>query len=631
MNSKKESNDQNGMQNKNQNHQPFERKQTNLEDLFGFGFEEEAKRFFEQNETVVDEEQTDRNTFERRKKEEDEILFEPYEENKDSEEESDEHKEGNQEEILFEPYDEKVENTDELGDERQNQEEEILFEPYEEEFEATDKGENWKERIANFMAPKGKKEQRDQAGINRQILKVAYLFAGLFLGLMIYIGYFVEIDSKDVITNPRNQRQDMLAKSVVRGNIESIDGEVLAKTEVDEDGNETRVYPFEHLYAHVVGYTIKGKSGLESTENFSLLSSHANIVERFFHTLQNKKSQGDTVVTTLNSKVQQAAYDALGDRKGAVVAMDPSTGKILAMVSKPGFDPNDLSEDWEFINSEEEQENARLLNRATQGIYPPGSTFKIVTTLAYLRQNPNYSNYQYTCEGEGIFNTVPIECYNKHVHGQENLVDSFANSCNTSFANIGTQLDKGKFYDLCESLFFNKSLSLDFTYKKSRFVLNEKSPDKQVAQTAIGQGDTGITPLHNLMITAAVANGGVMMKPYLVDHIENYTGGIVKKNTGKSYGSVMTADEASVLTDMMKEVVKRGTGTGLSGKSYSVAGKTGTAEFEEGKAAHAWFTGFAPADNPEIAVCVIVENSGAGSTYAVPVASKVFDAYFNSK
>ncbi|MBO8462674.1 MAG: hypothetical protein IAC13_01940, partial [Firmicutes bacterium] len=254
MNSKKESNDQNGMQNKNQNHQPFERKQTNLEDLFGFGFEEETKRFFEKNEKVVDQDQIDRNTFERNKKDEDEILFESYEENKDSQDESDEHKGGNQEEILSEPYEEKVENIDGFGDEKQNQEEEILFEPYEEEeFEETDKGENWKERIANFMAPKGKKEQRDQAGINRQILKVAYLFAGLFLGLMIYIGYFVEIDSKDVITNPRNQRQDMLAKSVVRGNIESIDGEVLAKTEVDEDGNETRVYPFEHLYAHVVG------------------------------------------------------------------------------------------------------------------------------------------------------------------------------------------------------------------------------------------------------------------------------------------------------------------------------------------------------------------------------------------
>lgn len=633
--------DQNGMPDSQERKQPFERKQTDLDELFGLGLEE-TKRFFEENNTY-------HSSFERKRESEmnakpyeeeesDEILFEPYEEEESDEILFEPYEERESDEIIFEPYEESEENdTDSFSykgaKELKEENPEIIFEPLNENEEELEEegGEGWKEKIIKFMSVKGRKAQRDQASINRQILKVAYLFAALFLCLMVYIGYFVGVDSKDVITNPRNQRQDMLAKSVIRGNIESIDGEVLAKTEVDEDGNETRVYPFDHLYAHVVGYTIKGKSGLESTENFSLLTSHANVIQRFFNTLQNKKSMGDTVVTTLNSKVQKAAYDALGDRKGAVVAMDPSTGKILAMVSKPGFDPNDLSEDWAFINSEEEQENARLLNRATQGIYPPGSTFKIVTTLAYLRQNPNYSSYQYNCEGDGVFNTVPIECYNKHVHGQEDLVDSFANSCNTSFANIGTKLDKRKFYDLCESLLFNKELPVSFAYKKSRFVLNAKSPDKEVPQTAIGQGNTGITPLHNLMITAAVANGGVMMKPYLVDHIENNEGNIVKKNTGKSYGSVMNVDEASILTNMMKEVIERGTGTRLSGKSYSVAGKTGTAEFEEGKAAHAWFTGFAPADNPEIAVCVIVENSGAGSTYAVPVAEKVFDAYFNQK
>lgn len=473
-----------------------------------------------------------------------------------------------------------------------------------------------------------KRDTRDQIGINRQILKVAYLFAGVFLALMVYIGYFVSVDSKDIITNPRNQRQDMFAKSVVRGSIKSSDGEVLAQTKVDEEGNETRVYPFNNLYAHVVGYTIKGKYGLESSENFHLLTSNANFLERLYHTMMNQKNQGDTVVTTLNHKLQKVASDALGDRKGAVVALDPKSGKVLAMVSKPGFNPNTLSEDWSFINSEEESSNSRLLNRATQGLYPPGSTFKIVTALEYIKENSNYEDYSYDCEGEGVFFGVPIHCYNMHRHGEQDLKESFANSCNTSFANIGTKLNKSKFHDLCERLLFNKALPVQFPYTKSRFVFDQKSEDKQVAQTAIGQGDTGITPLHNAMITAAIANGGVLMKPYLVDHIENYEGGIVKKYTGKAYGAVMSSEEAAILTDMMKEVVENGTGTKLKGRSYTVAGKTGTAEFEEGKDAHAWFTGFAPVDNPEIVVCVLVENIGAGSTYAVPIAGEVFNAYF---
>ncbi len=565
----------------------FQREQREIENLFDSEFEKEAKNFFQQQE---------------------------------------EEKEFVQEELGETELSKKKKKKNSLALTKQRKEKDSL-----------DTGEEKRgikslvDRANILLAPSGRKDTRDQVGINRQILKVAYLFAGVFLVLMVYIGYFVSVDSKEIITNPRNQRQDMFAKTVIRGNIESSDGEILAETKVNEDGEEERVYPFRNLYAHVVGYTVKGKYGLESSENFNLLTSNANFLEKLYHTLKNEKNRGDTVVTTLNSRLQEVAYEALGDHKGAVIAMEPSSGKILAMVSKPDFDPNSLSEDWAFINSEEEKENSRLLNRATQGIYPPGSIFKIVTALEYMRENSNFNDYHYDCESEGVFFGVPIHCYNMHRHGEQDLKESFANSCNTSFANIGTKLDKGKFHDLCESLLFNQALPVEFPYKKSRFVLNEHSEDKEVAQTAIGQGDTGITPLHSVMITSAVANGGMVMKPYLVDQIENYEGGIVRKYTGKSYGSVMSAKEATELTEMMKEVVKSGTGTKLSGKSYSVAGKTGTAEYEEGKNPHAWFTGFAPADNPEIAISVIVEDSGAGSTYAVPVAGKVLDAYFSQK
>ena len=467
---------------------------------------------------------------------------------------------------------------------------------------------------------------RNQEKINRQILKISYLFVGLFLVLMGYIGYFVSVKSKDIVTNPRNQRQDILAERVIRGDIKSSDGEVIATTKVDGK-EETRVYPFDRLYCHVVGYTDKGKYGLESTETFTLTSVHGNFLEQVSSTLLHKKMKADTIVTTLNHRLQEVAYEALGDEKGAVVAIEPTTGKILAMVSKPGFNPNRLKEDWDFINSEEEQANSRLLNRATQGIYPPGSTFKLLTALEFMREFPNYKDFSYTCKGTGEFFEVPIQCYNKKEHGEVDLKKAIAYSCNTAFAQIGTKIDKEKMYQLCETMLFNRPLGLNFPYHSSRYVLNGNTDNKKVPQTVIGQGDTGMSPLHLAMITSAIANSGTMMKPYLVDQIQTYDGKHVSKFTGKSYGTVMSVKEANTLTDMMKEVVKVGTGTGLQNSSYSVACKTGTAEYEEGKDPHSWCTAFAPADDPQIVVCVIVENSGTGSTHALPIVRQLLNSY----
>lgn len=467
---------------------------------------------------------------------------------------------------------------------------------------------------------------RNQEKINRQILKISYLFVGLFLVLMGYIGYFVSVTSKDIVTNPRNQRQDILAERVIRGDIKSSDGEIIATTKVDGQ-NETRVYPFDRLYCHVVGYTDKGKYGLESAETFTLTSVHGNFLEQVSSTLLHKKMKADTIVTTLNHHLQEVAYEALGDKKGAVVAMEPTTGKILAMVSKPGFNPNRLKEDWDFINSEEEQANSRLLNRATQGIYPPGSTFKLLTALEFMREFPNYQDFSYDCKGTGQFFGVSIQCYNKTKHGNVDLKKAIAHSCNTAFAQIGTKINKAKMYQLCETMLFNRPLHVNFPYKKSRYILNEQSSNKDVPQTVIGQGDIGMTPLHLAMVTSAIANSGTMMKPYLVDRIQTYDGKNVSKYTGKSYGTVMTVQEANVLTDMMKETVNVGTGTKLKNSSYSVACKTGTAEYEEGKKPHSWCTAFAPADNPKIVVCIIVESSGSGSSYALPIVKQLINSY----
>lgn len=473
------------------------------------------------------------------------------------------------------------------------------------------------------------RKRKKKKQLNKPILQVAYIFAGLFIVLIFFIGKFVAVDSQDIITNPYNKRQDMFEKSVIRGDIATSDGKVIATSKVSDNGDVKRVYPFDRLYAHAVGFSTRGKSGLESVANYNLLTSNANAFERIFNTLTEKKNTGDTVVTTIDSRLQKAAYDALGNRRGAVVVMEPSSGKILAMVSKPDFNPNSIDSDWNSIISKDSDGSSVLINRATQGRYPPGSTFKILTALEYMREHPDYKNYSYVCKGKGEFFGRPIKCYNNSVHGKENLSESFAHSCNTSFANMGLDMNMDSFNKLCNQFLFNQDLPTSLLYNKSSFVLDSKTDKGIIPQTMIGQGKTLITPLHLALITSTVANGGVMMEPYYIDHVENYDGSLVKKYGSKSYKNIITADESAALTKLMEDVVKSGTGSALKSVGHSIAGKTGSAEFKEGEAAHAWFTGFAPSQNPEIAVCVIIENVGTGSTYAVPVAKKIFQTYFS--
>ena len=465
-------------------------------------------------------------------------------------------------------------------------------------------------------------------GTNREILVVTYIFIGLFVMLLANFSYFLFADSKSVINNTYNKRQDLLAERVIRGQILGNSGEVLAQTIEDDEGNSKRVYPYKDLFVHVVGRFDKGKTGIELSENFNLLTSNANPIEKIFNELSEKKNVGDNIVTTLDVELQKVAYNALGNHKGSVVVLEPSTGKILAMVSKPDYDPNQITSLWNDLVDDSEN-NSALINRATQGLYPPGSTFKIVTALQYMREHSDYKKFKYTCKGSITIGDMKINCYNNKVHGTVNLETALAKSCNTAFAYIGTKLNKNSWLSTSESLLFNTELPLPFPYKKSSFTLNSSSEKTLAAQTAIGQGNTLISPMHNLLLVSAIANGGTLMKPYVVDHIENYVGNIVSKNMPSTFGNLMTAKEAQTLTDMMEEVVNDGTAYRLSSNRYQAAGKTGSAEFNSGKSSHAWFVGFAPSDNPKIAVSVIVEGAGTGSDYAVPIAKKIMDTYFN--
>lgn len=452
------------------------------------------------------------------------------------------------------------------------------------------------------------------------------------MALMAYIVYFNVVEAKDIINSSYNARQDNFAERVVRGAITDRNGYVLAETQVAEDGTETRYYPYGSLFAHVVGYSNSelGKTGLESAENFSLLTSNAFFIEKFKNELQDQKNIGDTLVTTLDANLQQTAASAMGGNKGAVVIMEASTGKILTMYSNPGYDPNYVLSNWSTLNTDEI--NSPLLNRATQGSYAPGSTFKIVTALEYIRENSDYSNYAYDCTGQITLDDTTIRCYNSTVHGYQDLRSSLANSCNASFANIGLLLNKKSYKDTAEDLLFNKSLPCPLGYKKSSFAVTSETSNAEVMMTAMGQGNTTVSPYHMALITAAVANGGTLMEPYLVEKITNYTGTEISKNVPKSYKKLMSSKEASQLKEYMQAVVTEGTASLFNGGSYTIGGKTGTAEYSmsDGEKTHSWFIGFTNVDNPELVISVIIEGyDGQNGAKAVPIAKQILDYYYS--
>ena len=233
---------------------------------------------------------------------------------------------------------------------------------------------------------------------NQEILLVSYVFVGIFVLLLARFAYFISIESPNVINNTYNKRQELLAERVVRGKILGSNGEVLAETLVDKYGNEVRSYPYKNIFCHIVGRFSNGKTGVEQLQNINLLTSGENPLTAVLNEIQGEKNKGDNAVTTLDVELQKVAYEALGSRKGAVVAIEPTTGKILAMVSKPDYNPNTIDSVWDRLVKDVNEDSA-LVNRATQGLYPPGSTFKILTALEYIRENESYEDYEYMCEG----------------------------------------------------------------------------------------------------------------------------------------------------------------------------------------------------------------------------------------
>ena len=473
--------------------------------------------------------------------------------------------------------------------------------------------------------------EKKKTGNKREVKLTMIFFLILFVGMICYLGYFAATSEQDMINNSYNSRQQILLSQNYRGSILSRDGEVLAQTTMQKDGTETRVYPFENLFAHIVGYSTQGRMGVEALANYYLINTNTPINKKIANDVAGVKNPGDNVYTTLDVQIQEVADKQLDIYRGAIVVTEVKTGKLLAMVSHPDFDPNEIQDIWEDLM--ESENSSVLVNRATQGLYPPGSTFKMVTALEYIRENPDtYLDYHYQCNGSFVSGESKISCYHGTNHGAVDFTKSFAKSCNSSFANIGLGLNRTSFEQTLEDLLFDKELPLTLNYSQSSVHMTEDMSTDEMLQTSIGQGKTQITPMHLNMITCAIANNGVLMKPYVVERVVNDEGTTIKSFKPDSYKRLMSETEAAALKELMISVVEEGTATKLKGLNYTAAGKTGSAEYNNVKGdSHAWFTGFAPADAPEVCVTIIVEGAGSGGDYAVPIARRIFDTYFKEK
>lgn len=442
--------------------------------------------------------------------------------------------------------------------------------------------------------------------MRNSIIKVSFIYVSLFVILIAYLSYFVIVKSESIVIHSHNRRMDPLENEIIRGDIVSSDGQLIATT-VMEGENITRKYPQGSKYAHAVGYTQKGKIGVEAFANIELLRADYNIESIFRRTFEGEKFQGRDVTLTIDNRLQEVAEKALGSYKGAIVMIESATGKIKAFVSKPDFNPNTVSENWEDLITDEA--NAPLVNRGASGLYPPGSIFKIVTAKAFLDENGPDANLAYTCTGQITTDDNTIRCFNDQVHGELELESAFRQSCNTYFINMGMEIGAINLRKTGEKLLFNKTLPISMEHSKSQLLTGDQTSDAELAATAMGQGKTLVTPLHMAMITASIANEGILMKPYIIDYSKNKKGKIKTKNLPKYMGELISAEEAKRIEKMMVEVVKDGTGVRAAVSNMYVGGKTGTAQNENAKD-HSWFIGFAGTESPELSMAIMIENAG---------------------
>ncbi|PRY12144.1 peptidoglycan D,D-transpeptidase FtsI family protein [Kineococcus rhizosphaerae] len=483
--------------------------------------------------------------------------------------------------------------------------------------------------------------------MNRPLRRLSLVVAFLFFALFASTTWVQFISAGKLNAMPGNSRQLYAEFGRERGAILVQGGAAVATSAKVEDPYQfQRAYPAGQLYAPVTGfYSLRyGTSGVERAENDVLSGSADELFYRNLSTLlTGEKPKGADVTLTIQPKVQQAAWDALAGRKGAVVALDPETGDVLAMVTSPSYDPNGLASHdgkteqstWTSLNADDDDP---MVNRATGSLYPPGSTFKLITAAAALESGdytadtllkgpqelplPQTSNTLKNDEGTAC-----------GPNDQVSLADALKISCNTAFGDLGLTLGADKLAEQAGKFGFGQSLSIPTSVATSSFPTGEKVAGPLLAYSAIGQGNDLATPLQVAMVSAAIANDGVVMEPNLIADVReaDQTADVIDQPSPRELGRAVSSGTAKTLQQMMELVVSDGTGTRAQIPGVTVGGKTGTAQHGTGLPPYAWFTSFADDGKKKVAVAVVIEDGGStesayGGRLSAPVAKTVMQA-----
>ncbi len=474
--------------------------------------------------------------------------------------------------------------------------------------------------------------------MNSQIRKLGYFMMVLFLILFGQVNNIQVLQASKLTNDPRNNRNAVRDFASQRGAIQTADGVVIANSvPVDDDYKYLRQYPKGELYSGITGFFsfTYGNEGIEKTYNKELTGKTYALTN--IDDLLKDRVTTNNVTLTVSDKLQQVTKDALGNNRGAAIALDPKTGAVLSMYSNPTYDPNALAgHDFPAVTRARDallKDKANpMLPRAYRESYPPGSTFKVVTSSAAYDTKPELVTKSYPAlsalplpnsGGRSLRNFGGEVCGGK-------LPDLLRVSCNSGFGQMGIDLGAANLNKQASDFGFNSTPPLDQpAVAKSIFpsvdFFRRNTP--QLAYSAIGQGSDTATPLQMALVASAIANNGIVMSPHLMKEIRNSHGDIVKKSSEVAWKRATTSDTAKKMTANMVEVVKRGTATAAAIPGVQVAGKTGTAETADNRV-NAWFVAFAPADDPKVAVAVIVEDQvgfsdATGGRVAAPIAKKI--------
>jgi penicillin-binding protein A len=472
--------------------------------------------------------------------------------------------------------------------------------------------------------------------MNTPAFRLYVLIALLFAGLVAQTSRWTVFEAEALRDNRLNARELLEEQRIHRGPIRARGGEVIARSVEGKGKTWSRRYPLGELFAHPVGYSFIdiGRYELEESRNDEL-SGERDDVGSIVDQLSGREREGDEVRTALDVDAQRLAFELLGDNRGGVVAIEPETGRIRVMASKPSFDPDALRRRGAFEKLSAAQ-GSPLLNRTTAGRYPPGSTFKVVTAVAAIDSGKFTKDSVLDGSSPKTISGAPLNNFGNADYGPIPLTTALTKSVNTVWAQVGVDIGAETMQRYMERLGFYDRVEVDLppgqrgrsgVYKRSG--LEQMTDDSvDVGRVAIGQGDLLTSPLQMAMVASAVANDGTLMKPRLTERVIDRDGRTVERIEPDELSDVMKPQTAREVGDMMASVVREGTGTAAALAGLPVAGKTGTAELNIAQGINQpWFIGFAPRDDPRIAVAVSIENStGTGGEVAAPIAKQVMEA-----